>query len=361
VIRRFVLSAFALVLLATAPRAPSLDELLRRHVDALGGAAAVASIHSFVLRGWYQEGSFRLDDTYVAQMRPFYRVIGSPKDPLGEIHEGYDGSAWEYYPDPGIVVRTVGQAARTTRHSALFDDPLVAPQARGITLEYGGEQRFNGNDAYVIHVRLPDGFEEDYFLDRRSFLVDGRAEVVPMHAYGKRYKMQDVYSEYRPEGGVMFHHRDREVDAATGTVFDEGGVTSVEINPALTASMFSPPQWDRTPLQQMIQKIYDERDETVAVLTTYQNFGEIVDLKAAATGDAVDFTGYQILKMGHAETAVALLSQNVRNHPQSPRAHYGLDRALAATGDRAKARREFERALAIDPSYKRAREALTEL
>jgi len=358
---RFFISALALVLLGAAPAAPSMDELLRRHVDALGGAAAVASVHSFVLHGWYKEGSFRLDDTYVAQMRPFYRVIGSPSDPLGEIHEGYDGSAWEYYPDPGIVVRTIAQAARTTRHTALFDDPLVRPQARGITLQLRGEQTFYGNDAYVLHVRLADGDEEDYFLDRRTYLIDGRAEVVPMHAYGKRYSTQDVYGDYRPEGGVMFHHSDREIDSATGAVLDEGGVSSVEINPVLPVSMFSPPQWNRTPLQQMIQNMYDERDETVAVLATYRDFAAMVDLKAPATGDAVDFTGYQMLKMGHGETAVALLSNNVEDHPRSPRAHFGLGRALAATGDRARAKQEFERTLALDPSYHRAREALTQL
>ncbi|HKE37762.1 MAG TPA: tetratricopeptide repeat protein [Candidatus Baltobacteraceae bacterium] len=353
--------AFALLFAVATPAQPAIDELLQRHAIALGGEAAIASIHSFVTHGWYQEGSFRIDGTYVAQMRPFYRVIGSPKDPLGEIHEGYDGSAWEYYPDPGIVVRTIGQAARTTRHTALFDDPLVQPQQRGITLRLRGEETFYGHPVYVIHTRLADGYEEDYFLDSSSYLIDGRAEVVPMHAFGKRYRTQDVYDDYRPEGGVMFHHRDREIDASTGTVLDQGGVTSVDINPNLPVSMFSPPTWTRTPLQEMIQRLYDERDETASVMATYRDFGAVVDLKAAATGDAVDFTGYQILKMGHPETAVALLRQNVTDHPNSARAHFGLGRALVVAGDKAAAKEQFELALRIDPKYDRAQKALSDL
>lgn len=356
-----VLGALAVLILSVSPAAPNIDELVRRHIDAIGGPAAVASLHSFVLHGWYREGAFQLGDTYLAQMRPFYRVIGSPKDPLGEVHEGYDGSAWEYYPDPGIVVRTVGEAARSARHTALFDDPLVAPQSRGIELAYGGNVIFNGNAAYLIHVRLADGYEEDYFLDSSTHLIDGRAEIVPMHAYGKRYHTQVVYSDWRPEGGVMFHHRDQEVDSSTGAVLTEGGVTSVEINPELPRDAFSPPTWDRTPLQLMIQRIYDERDDTAAVMSTYRDLGMSLDLKIATAGDAIDFTGYQILKMGHSETAVALLLQNVADHPQSARAHFGLGRALVATGDRTNAKLQFERALALDPSYKRAREAIEKL
>jgi tetratricopeptide (TPR) repeat protein len=314
-----------------------------------------------VKHGWYHEGDLHLDHTYVAQMRPFYRVIGSPAHELDDIHEGYDGSAWEYYPDPGIVVRTVGQAARATRHSALFDDVLVDYAQHGIQLQYGGEQTYYGKPVYVIHTKRADGFEEDVFLDRDTYMIDGRAQVVPMHAYGQRYQTHDVYGDYRPEGGVMFAHSDKEIDAGTGKVLDEGGDYRIDINVNLPLSQFAPPQWNRTPLQQMIQRMYDERDEAVPVMATYRDFEALVDKKAPATGDAVDFTGYQILKMGHPDVAVALLQQNVADHPKSARAHFGLGRALQASGDVAGAKAEYAKALAIDPNYLRARTALDQL
>lgn len=354
----------ALVLCALGAGAnspPQIETLVQRHIDALGGLERIHAIHSFVKHGWYQEGTFRLDNTYVAQMRPFYRVIGSPEDPLGEIHEGYDGSAWEYYPDPGMVVRTVGQAARATRHTALFDDVLVDYREHGTTLGFGGERSFYGEPVYIIHATRADGFQEDYFLDRVTYMLDGRAQVVPMHAFGQRYTTDDVYGDYRPEGGVMMRHTDQEIDAQTGKVLDEGGDSRIEINPDLPVTMFSPPIWQRTPLQQMIQRIYDERDETVAVMATYRDFLSFVDEHASATGDAVDFVGYQILKMGHAQTAVILLTQNVSAHPNSARAHFGLGRALEAAGNKAAARVEYQRTLAIDPNYLRARTALDAL
>ena len=77
-----------------------------------------------------------------------------------------------------------------------------------------------------------------------------------------------------------------------------------------------------------------------------------------ATGDAVDFVGYQCLKMGHADTAVALLKLNVADNPRSARAHFGLGRALEASGDTAGAISEYRAAVAIDPGYARAQAAL---
>ena len=62
--------------------------------------------------------------------------------------------------------------------------------------------------------------------------------------------------------------------------------------------------------------------------------------------------------MGHAETAVRLLEQNVADHPNSARAHFGLGRAYQAAGKREEAKVQYQRALAIDPKYQRAREAL---
>jgi hypothetical protein len=337
---------------------PSVDEIVQRHVDALGGIGAIRAIHAFALHGTYNEGSFHIPNTYTAQMRPFLRTIGDPVHPLDDISEGYDGGAWEYYPDPGIVVRTVGEAARTTRHSAMFDDALVDYKAAGTTLEYGGVENFQARPAYVLHTTYLDGFKEDLLVDTKTYMIVGRVSIKPMHAFGDRLTTQDVFGDYRPEGGVMMAHSYSEVDSKTGRVLNDGIVSSVEINPNLPRSMFSPPAWTLTPLQTLIARIYDECEDPHAVAWTYHQSRSIVDIGAEPAGDAVDFVGYQCLKMGHADTAVALLGLNVSDHPSSARAHFGLGRALQAAGERERAAAEYRRALALDPNYARARAAL---
>ncbi len=359
--RSLLLASCVVGFLGAAPPAPAtVDAVVDRHVAALGGLARIHAITSFVHRGWYHEGDLRIA-TYLAQRRPFYRVIGTPARTLTSIHEGYDGSAWEYYPDPGIVVRTVGAAAAATRHGAAFDDPLVEYRLHGTTLALGDATSFEGKQVVELDVTLADGFRQKLFVDTTSWMIAGDERVVPMHAFGERYVTHNVLTDYRPEGGVMAAHHFAEIDSATGKVLDESGIDTVEINSELPLAQFSPPQWDRTPLQTMVQRIYDERDDAVPVLATYRDFGATFDVHDSKVGDAVDFVGYQCLKMGHADVSVALLARNVADHPGSARAHFGLGRALEAGGDRLRAREEYGRALAIDPQYGRARTALDAL
>ena len=345
----------ACVTTAAAQTSPTVDDIVNAHITALGGGDKIHAIHSFILHGTYHEGDLN-GKTTVIQMRPFYRVIGSLVDPLKHLHEGYDGSAWEYYPDPGIVVRTVGAAAAATRHSALFDDALVDYREHGTAIVLDGTTDFAAGRAYVLHVTLADGFREDLFVNTKTWMIDGYARIVPFHAFGTQYATYEEMSDYRPEGGVMMPHRGREVDTTTGKIFDEGTVESVEINPDLPLSIFSPPVWERTPLQQMIQRIYDERTDTAAVMQTYRDFKSAIG-PAISTANAVDFVGYQCLKMGETNTAVTLLTQNVADYPQSPRAHFGLGRALKAQGNVVEANAEFDRALALDPKFVQARTA----
>jgi hypothetical protein len=348
-----LLSACLGITAAQAP--PTVDDIVNAHITAFGGIDRIHALHSFVLHGTYNEGDLHIKAT-VTQMRPFYRVIGNIREPLTHLHEGYDGSSWEYYPDPGIVVRTVGAAAATTRHSAMFDDALVDYREHGTTIVLDGTTDFAGSRAFVLHVTLADGFREDLFVDTKTWMIDGYARITPFHAFGTRYTTRMEMSDYRPEGGVMMSHRNREVDSATGKVFDEGTVESVDINPDLPLAIFSPPVWDRTPVQQMVQRIYDERTDTAAVMQTYRDFKPLVGT-GISTADAVDFVGYQCLKMGETDTAVTLLKQNVADYPKSPRAHFGLGRALKAQGKTTEANAEFDQALALDPNFLQARTA----
>lgn len=87
----------------------------------------------------------------------------------------------------------------------------------------------------------------------------------------------------------------------------------------------------------------------------------MADLSATPTADALDFVGYQCLKMGHADTAIAVLELNVGDNPRSARARFGLGRAFEAAGRRASAEKEYRAALSIDPTFTRARTALDAL
>jgi hypothetical protein len=335
---------------------------MRRHILAIGGESAIHALRDFEVQLVYTEGSFSAQSS-LAQARPYYRLVSVPAGPLTKesIREGYDGAAWEYYGDPGIVLRTVGGAAAIGRRNAhQFIDPLVDAAANGTHVTFAGERAVDGRDVVVLSARFSDGTIDGVYVDPASYLIDGFEQNIQLHAFGKNVATHVAMDDYRPVGGVLMPFRTRQVDDASGKTIDSSLTTSARANIGLSPSYFAPPSFTPTPLQAAIASIYAERDDPTAVLQTYRDYRVAFGAQPSSL-EAMDFIGYQCLKMGAIRSAIALLGANVEDYDDSASAHFGLGRALAANGEKARARAEFEAALRIDPSFKPARDALAGL
>jgi hypothetical protein len=338
---------------------PSVDQIVERHLEALGGRGKIDTVHSVVKHLVYREGSFVMPDAFIAQMRPYYKTIGDPKDKSTEINEGYDGSAWEYYADPGVVLRTVGAAAAATRHGTEIIDSLVDYKSLGTRIEMAGPDTFAGNPAYKLHVTLEDGFEKDVFIDQKSFLIIGDRRSAPIHAFGAPVRSENRIGDYRSVNGVLFPYTSREVEIGTGRELNSNTVRSIMVNEQLDPSFFGPPQYQRTPLQQMLEQLYMERSDPVCVMWTYRGFKTANPI--LETRDGVEFIGYQMVKMADFDGAIKLLTANAADYPKSASAQFGLGRAYKAAGDFENARTYFQKALEIDPNFEKASDGLKAL
>jgi hypothetical protein len=337
----------------------SLDEILERHVQAIGGRDKINAVHSVVQHLEYREGTFVIPDAFIARMRPYYKTIGDPKDLKVDVNEGYDGSAWEYYADPGVVIRVVGAAAAATRHGTEIIDSLVEYKSLGTRIELAGQETFAGKPAYKLHVTLADGFERDVFVDPVSFLIVGDRRSAPIHAFGTAVGSENRIGDYRPVNGALFPFSITEVEIATGRELNSNTVRSIVVNEPLDPGFFSPPQFQRTPLQQMLEQVYEERTDAVCVMWTYRGFRTAnpeVD-----TRDGVEFIGYQMVKMRDFRGAIELLTANAADYPKSASAEFGLGRVYKASGDLQNARLHFQKALEIDPNFKKASDGLNAL
>lgn len=338
---------------------PSADEIVARHVEARGGAARLAAIRTIVYRGTYREGAHASDHAAMALMRPYYKLVGDPEKPDPDFAEGYDGSAWEYYGNPGIVLRTVGAPAAAARHGVWIDGSLVDYREKGSTIDVLGKEPIGGRDAWRLRVTMRDGFQEDELVDAGSFLLVASRKAAPIHAFGEKVSSETRFSDFRPVDGVLFPFRSEEVEIGTGRVLNAMQWREIVVNRPIDPSVFSPPVLRRTPVQTLMDQLYQERDDLEAVRWTDADFRRAhPDID---TDEAIQAIGYQMLKSGAGPSAVLVLSANARAHPQSSSAAFGLGRACAATGQTETARKEFERALAIDPKNERARNALAAL
>jgi len=92
--------------------------VIGRHIEAIGGRANLKAISNLVhSQGTYEEGDYKSDgDSTMSTARPWFKLVGDKISPGGFL-EGYDGSAWEWWANPGFVVRTVGAASEANRRA----------------------------------------------------------------------------------------------------------------------------------------------------------------------------------------------------------------------------------------------------
>src|SRR5580704_7433860 len=117
---------------------PTAEQIVAQYVAARGGLDRLQAIQTIIYRGQYHERTDPWSPAAMGLMRPYFKLVGDPEHPSREFAEGYDGSAWEFYGDPGVVVITVGPAAAAGRHATTIAGPLVDYAARGWTIALRG-------------------------------------------------------------------------------------------------------------------------------------------------------------------------------------------------------------------------------
>jgi Tetratricopeptide repeat len=343
---------------AEPPLPLSAQAIVAQYLAAIGGQANLDRIENLIIRGTYSEGG-ESHRAVLARMRPFYKLVGDPLSRSDEFEEGYDGSAWEFYGDPGIVLRTVGPASAATRHGVYILGNLVDYKRQGSTVTLLGRTRIAGRDVYQLRVRMLDGFEQDEFIDAKTWLIVADRKIAKVHAFGSDVPSETRWSDYRVVNGVRFAFLNVEVEEGSGKELNRFQTDRIEINSKLDVTQFMPPQLHRTPVQVLMDQLFQERDDPDAERWTYHDFRYANP--DTNTETALEVIGYQVLKMDAFASAIALLEDNLRDHPSSAVAHFGLGRAYQTAGRETEARGEYEQTLALDPKHERARTALAKI
>ena len=210
----------------------SLDEILAKHVEALGGQEAVDQLENLEKNGRMSaRGMSGVPIRTVTRYPDRYLRIASGLERDSFVKVAWDGeTAWELSPHIGFDEPTpkAGAEARQVQNSADPLGPLVAPDKKGYTVEVLGKTA----KGYKLKVNFNEQDERLYLLDSETFLVSLYLEQRDIQGR-LTAETQCLFKDYREVNGVMVSFYEEVTIPAvdfTQTVFWETIETNVELN-----------------------------------------------------------------------------------------------------------------------------------
>jgi len=241
----FHLGFFLVVGLASGLRAdPSLtlDELIKRNTEAMGGRAKIESVQTVEVNLHIKDPDFEVDGLYCAARPGRMRIdiMAAGKRVYMERFDGEKGCQWN-----GKMEKEEGATPTAAlRHGVELPGNLFGlheMQKRGHRLAFAGREKIDDVEYYVLHVAFADGDETSLFVDPRSWRITRRREIRALHPDVDPTKttIESRTSDWRQVEGYWFAFAGEDVDLKTGKVLETSAVKEIRINPPIDPAIFT--------------------------------------------------------------------------------------------------------------------------
>ena len=241
--RFYTFAAFAAAFVVPgAALAQTADELVAKHIEALGGNAALAAINSVQFEGEMRfPGDFKL--TY-KEVRAKEKGASRTEAALQglTLTQAYDGqNGWRINPFQGRKDAETMSAdeARSVADNGSITGPLVNAKADGSTVTYLGREDFDGTDTYKLKVAQKDGDEFVYLLEPETMLAIKVTETRRIR--GSQQVSETELGDYEKVAGVYFPMSIESWQDGQSNQRQRISIAKAEANVPVTAAMFAQP------------------------------------------------------------------------------------------------------------------------
>jgi hypothetical protein len=228
-------SAIAIVgmLVSVFTFAQTAEEIVTKHIEAIGGAAAWKKINSI-----FYEGKMTVQNAEVNVTLTVLNGKGVRQNISVMGMTGYQiitpTAGWNFMPFQG---QTAPEAMTADELKQSADDldvqgKLVDYKSKGHTLEYLGKDDVEGTECFKLKITTKAGNVETVFIDPKSYYIV--RSIVKKTANGQESDVPSDLSNYKklPEGIV--------VPFSVTLSFGELVISKVEVNKQVDESTFKP-------------------------------------------------------------------------------------------------------------------------
>ncbi len=233
IMKKILFSGF-LLFAGFATIAQTADEIISKHITAIGGADNWKKVNSVIMEGTMnvmgndvsvkvtqENGKGSRQDISVAGMTGF--VIITPTE------------GWTYMPFQGQQAPEPMTADDIKEGMDDLDiqGNLIDYKAKGHTVEYLGTEDVQGTECYKLKVIRKNSGEQTLFIDKDSHLIVKTSQK--RKAMGQEMDISVEFSDYKEVNGLKFPHA---LTQAFGTIV----MSSVKVNETIPAETFSKPK-----------------------------------------------------------------------------------------------------------------------
>jgi hypothetical protein len=222
------------------------DEVIEKHLAAMGGRAALEKIATRVVTGTISvttlggdlSGTIELYNAAPNKSRTFVK-IDATQFGLGQIvqDQRFNGTSGYVIDTMGGNRELTGDQLETLR-SNTFPSPLLKYKDAGSKLELLGREKAGDRDAYVLSISPAKGPSARMFIDTETYLMIKSVATINVPQAGADVEQTTQLSDYRDIDGVKVPFRIQSINQFQTVSIT---ATKVEQNIAIDDRMFSKP------------------------------------------------------------------------------------------------------------------------
>jgi len=238
-IRRILSSLFVLAfLLAVQASAQTVDELIKKNLDAKGGLQKIKAIKSARLTAKIIQQGLEIP-LVIQQKRPrFVRVDVTFQGKSQTM--AYDGeSGWKTDPFQGSSdpEKIAGDELKEAEEQSDIDGALVDYKDKGHNVELIGKEDMEGTPVYKLKLTLKNGDVRNIYLDAENYL---ELKVnLKRKTPGGEIEVDQYVGNYKPVNGVLFPFSLE--TKIKGQTANQITIEKIELDVAIDDSVFKMP------------------------------------------------------------------------------------------------------------------------
>jgi zinc protease len=191
---------------------PTVDQVLDKYVQALGGKAAIEKMTTLVMKGKVDvpsTGESGSMETYRKAPNKEMQMLNIPSN--GPSQRGFDGTVgWNWDPDSGSSDMSPAELAAMKLESDFYRDIRLKELYPKISLK--GKERVGDREAYVVEAPHEDGSSEKMYFDTETGLLIQSEVPIDVPDEGKTI-VNCQYEDYREVEGVKVPFTIRQTSA----------------------------------------------------------------------------------------------------------------------------------------------------